>query len=89
MLVVGLIVGISTLLTLVGFLYSVLWVGKGPMIYHYVFLTLLGLSLHYTLGAFLGRDKSENMILAELQEGERKRVVQGTVVIHDLPESKK
>jgi hypothetical protein len=80
-LVVGLIVGLGTLLTLVGFIYSVLWVGKGPIIYHYVFLALLGLSLHYTLGAFLGRDKSEDIIMTKLRTGSRKRVVQGTVII--------
>jgi hypothetical protein len=87
MLVVGLIVGLGTLLTLIGFIYSVLWVGKGPVVYHYVFLALLGLSLHYTIGAFLGRDKSEDMIMTQLREGERKRVVQGTVVIQGSPQA--
>lgn len=80
-LVGGLIVGLGTLLTLIGFIYSVLWVGKGPVVYHYVFLTLFGLSLHYTLGAFLGRDKSEDMIITRLKTGSGKRVVQGTVII--------
>ncbi len=80
-LVVGLIVGIGTLLTLVGFLYNVLWVGKGPVIYHYVLLALLGLSLHYTLGAFLARDKTEKMIMAKLRATSGKRIIRGAVVI--------
>jgi len=89
LLVVGLIVGLGTLLTLVGFIYSVLWVGKGPIIYHYVFLALLGLSLHYALGAFIGREKSEDMIMTRLRTGSRKRVVQGTVIIQGSPASDK
>jgi len=80
-LVVGLIVGLGTLLTLIGFLYQVLWVGKGPIYYHYVFLAMLGLSLHYTIGAFLGRDKSEEMIITRLRTSSGKRVVLGTVSI--------
>lgn len=80
-LVVGFIVGIGTLLTLVGFLYSVLWVGKGPIIYHYVLLALLGLSLHYGIGAFLGRDRSEEMIMTRLMASSGKRVIRGAVII--------
>jgi len=87
LLVAGLIVGLGTLLTLVGFIYSVLWVGKGPIIYHYVFLALLGLSLHYTLGAYLARDKSEDMIMTKLRTHSGKRIVQGTIIIQGAPAS--
>jgi len=80
-LVIGFIVGIGTVLTLVGFLYNVLWVGKGPVIYHYVLLALLGLSLHYTLGAFLARDRSEKMIMTKLKVTSGKRIIRGAVVI--------
>lgn len=89
LLVAGLVVGLGTVLTLVGFIYSVLWVGKGPIIYHYVFLALLGLSLHYALGAFLARDKSEDMIMTKLRTHSGKRIVQGTIIIQGAPASDK
>lgn len=80
-LVIGFIVGIGTVLTLVGFLYNVLWAGKGPLVYHYVLLALLGLSLHYGLGAFLGRNKSEEMIMTKLNKHSGKRIIRGAVII--------
>lgn len=89
LLVAGLVVGLGTVLTLVGFIYSVLWVGKGPIIYHYVLLALLGLSLHYTLGASLAREKSEDMIMTRLRKHSGKRIVQGTIVIQGAPASDK
>lgn len=87
LLVAGLVVGLGTVLTLVGFLYSVLWVGKGPIIYHYVLLALLGLSLHYTLGTYLAREKSEDMIMDKLRTHSGTRIVQGTIVIQGAPAS--
>lgn len=79
--VVGFIAGLSALLTLVGFVYEVLWVGRGPYYYHYVLVAMLGFSFHYTVGAFLARDKSEDMVITKLKEGADKRVSMGTVNI--------
>ena len=79
--VIGLVVGLGALLTLVGLIYKILWVGKGPTYYHYVLLAMLGLSLHYTIGAFFGREKSENMVMTRLMASSGKRVVRGTVSI--------
>ncbi len=80
-IMVGLVVGLGVLLTVIGFIYSVLWVGKGPMYYHFVLLAMLGLSLHYTIGAFLGRDKSEDMVMTRLRATSGRRVIQGTIII--------
>lgn len=43
---------------------------------------MLGLSLHYSMGVFLGRDKSEEMIRNKLERRSGRRVIHGTVNIH-------
>jgi uncharacterized membrane protein SirB2 len=79
--VVEFVAGLGTLLTLVGQIYQVLWVGKDPTYYQYILPVMLGLSLHYVAGTFLARDKSENMVMTKLEASSRKRVVRGTVDI--------
>ena len=79
--IVGFVVGLGAILTLVGLIYQVLWVGKGPYYYHYIIPVMLGLSLHYSIGAFLGRDKSEDLIRSRLEKHSGKRVMRGTVTI--------
>jgi hypothetical protein len=81
--IVGFIVGLGAILTLVGLIYEVLWVGKDPYYYHYIIPAMLGLSLHYSMGAFLGRDKSEEMIKSKLERHSGKRVIRGTVSIEE------
>lgn len=80
-MVIGLVAGLGALLTLVGHLYQVLWVGKGPTYYYYVIPVMLGLSLHYAVGAFLARDKSEDMVETRLEANSSERIIRGTVSI--------
>jgi hypothetical protein len=82
--VLGFVAGLGALLTLIGFIYQVLWVEKGPYYYHYVLLAMLGLILHYTVGTFLGRDKAENMVITALTTSSGDRVIRGTVNIQGL-----
>jgi hypothetical protein len=82
--VVGFIVGLGAILTLLGLVYEVLWVGKGPYYYRYLIPAMLGFSLHYGIGAFLGRDKSENMIQAKVETSLGKRVIRGKVNIENM-----
>jgi hypothetical protein len=86
--IVGFVVGLGAVLTLVGLIYEVSWVGKGPYYYHYIIPAMLGLSLHYSMGAFLGRDKSEEMIKSKLERHPGKRVIRGTVSIEEAPGKK-
>jgi hypothetical protein len=86
--IVGFVVGLGAILTLVGLIYEVLWVGKGPYYYHYIIPAMLGLSLHYSMGAFIGRDKSEEMIKSKLQRHSGKRIIRGTVNIQGPPGKK-
>jgi len=79
--VLGFVIGLGAILAIVGLVYETLWVGKEPRYYHYVIPAMLGLCIHYTIGAYLGREKSEKMITKTLEQQSRKRVVQGTVHI--------
>jgi hypothetical protein len=82
--VMGFVVGLGTLLTLLGLIYGVFWAGNGPYYYHYVIPTMFGLSLHYAAGSFWGREKSEELVKARLEKSSSKRIVQGTVNIEEL-----
>ncbi len=78
---VGFVVGLSAILTLIGVLFEVMWVGQGPSYYHYVIPVMMGLSLHYAIGMFMGRDKSEDMVEALLETHSGERVLKGTINI--------
>jgi len=78
---VGLVTGLGVILTLIGLVFEVMWVGTGPYYYHYVIPVMIGLSLHFTIGMFIGRDRSEEMVKARLEAHKGKRVVKGSVNI--------
>ena len=80
-IVFGSVVGVGAGLTLLGIVYEVLWVGRGPIYIHFGVPVMLGLSIHYTLGVYLGREKAEDNIAKALEQQSRKRVVHGTVRI--------
>lgn len=82
--VVGFIVGLGALLTVLGLVYEVLWVGKGPSYYHYVVPVMLGLCVHYSIGASWGRDRAEIMVQRMLEVREGRRIVRGKVNIQGL-----
>jgi hypothetical protein len=81
--VFGFVLGTGAILTLIGLVFETLWAGKEPSYYHYVIPVMLGLSIHYTIGAFLGREKSERNITKILDQQFLKRVVQGTVQVEN------
>lgn len=74
--VIGSVVGLSIVLSLMGIFYK-LWEGGAPTSYHYALIVLAGLSLHYAAGTYIGRDRSESIILRKLAEGkyDRNRIV--------------
>ncbi|HUK51309.1 MAG TPA: hypothetical protein VLV18_09750 [Terriglobales bacterium] len=67
--VVGALVGVSILLSLFGILYKILWTGGAPTSYHYALIVLVGLSLHYASGTYIGRGRAESIVLRRLAEG--------------------
>jgi hypothetical protein len=74
--VLGSVVGLSILVSLLGIFYKVLWAGA-PTSYHYALIVLIGFSLHYSAGTYIGRGKAESSILRRLANGryDRNRIV--------------
>jgi len=75
--VIGSVVGLSILLSLMGIFLKVFESGGAPTSYHYALIVLAGLSLHYAAGTYIGRSRSEAIILRKLAEGkyDRNRIV--------------
>jgi hypothetical protein len=74
--VLGSIIGLNILASLLGIFYNVLWAGA-PTSYHYALIVLVGFSLHYSAGTYIGRGKAESIILRRLANGryDRNRIV--------------
>ena len=74
--VIGPIIGLNILVSLLGIFYNVLW-AEAPTSYHYALLVLVGFSLHYSAGTYIGRGKAESIILRRLANGSynHKRIV--------------
>jgi hypothetical protein len=82
--IIGAAFGITIVLSLVNIIYGVL-IGTQPHYYSYVLPTILGFSLHYFLGIYVGREKAEKMIENQLRTEPRKRVFQGEIIILERP----
>ncbi|HYW00474.1 MAG TPA: hypothetical protein VE862_03330, partial [Candidatus Acidoferrum sp.] len=74
--VLGSVVGISIVISLLQIFYKVLYAGA-PTSYHYALIVLIGFSLHYSAGTYIGRSKSESIILRKIANGhyDRNRIV--------------
>ncbi len=74
--VLGSIIGLNILVSLLGIFYNVLWAGA-PTSYHYALIVLIGFSLHYSAGTYIGRGKAESIILRRLANGryDRNRII--------------
>jgi len=77
--VLGSVAGLSILVGLLGIFYKVLWAGA-PTSYHYAVIVLIGFSLHYSAGTYIGRGKAESIILGRLANG---RYDQNRIVVLD------
>jgi len=66
--VIGPIIGLNILVSLLGMFYNVLW-AEAPTSYHYALIVLIGFSLHYSAGTYIGRGKAESIILRRLANG--------------------
>jgi hypothetical protein len=63
--VFGSIISLNLLVGLLGIFYNVLW-AEAPTSYHYALIVLIGFSLHYSVGTYIGRDKAQSIILRKL-----------------------
>jgi len=74
---VGALAGLSAILTLVGLYYRSLWLNRAPLPFHFSILTLLGFSLHFSLGMYIGMGYAERKILAEVRRSKSGLLVLG------------
>ncbi len=79
--IVGVVGGISALITLTGLFYEVLLLSKFPIYYHFILLFAAGISLYYGVGSYLGLERAEEMIRRELANKKGRNVVEGTVTL--------
>ena len=79
--VLGAFTGLSVILTLAGFLFNTLWMGQGPHYYHFVIPVMIGFSIDFTVGAFLGRNRAENTVKSRLEREVGERIFLGTVEV--------
>ncbi len=84
--VIGAFTGLSVILTLAGFLFNTLWMGQGPHYYHFVIPAMVGFSIDFSIGAFLGRSRAENMVKSTLEKEVGERVFLGTVEVRGKKE---
>ncbi len=64
---VGVVAGASAIFTLSGLFYEVLLTAQEPLYYHYSMLEMVGLSLYYAVGSYLGLERAEGMITKTLE----------------------
>jgi hypothetical protein len=81
--ILGAALGLTVVLSLVDMIYGAL-TGNEPHYYSYVLPTILGFSLHYSLGSFVGREKAEEMVENILKTRCGKRVFQGNVTVEQI-----
>ena len=72
---VGVLAGLGVILTLLGLFYRSLWLNRAPLPYHFGILALLGFSLHYCLGMYLGMRRAEVKILREIHASESGKLI--------------
>jgi hypothetical protein len=77
--VFGAIISLNLLVGLLGLFYNFFWVGA-PTSYHYALIVLVGFSLHYSVGTYIGRGKAQSIILRKLGNA---RYAQKRVVVLD------
>ncbi len=76
----GSLFGITIILSLIEVIYGVL-MGTQPHYYSYVLPAMLGFGLHYSLGLYVGRKKSEELVEMSLKTDSRKRIFRGKIIV--------
>ena len=74
---VGALAGVSAIFTLMGLYYRSLFLNRAPLPFHFSILTLLGFSLHFSLGMYIGVGWAEQKITGEVRKSESGLLVLG------------
>jgi len=72
---VGILAGLGAILTLVGLFYRSLWLDRAPLPYHFGILALLGFSILFSLGLYLGMRQAEDKIEERISKSESGKVI--------------
>lgn len=72
---VGALTGLGVILTLVGLFYRSLWLNRAPLPYHFGILSLLGFSLHFSLGMYLGIRRAKAKILQRIHDSQSGKLI--------------
>jgi hypothetical protein len=76
----GALLGVTIILSLANIIYGLI-IGTQPHYYSYLLPAITGLSLHYSLGAFIGRVKAETTVENILKTAPLRNVYQGKITI--------
>ena len=87
--VLGTFTGLSVILTLASFLFNILWMGQGPHYYHFVIPAMVGFSIDFSIGAFIGRTRAENTVRRILEREVGERIFLGTVEVRGKKDHEK
>lgn len=84
LIALGALLGVTIILSLINIIYGII-MGTQPHYYSYLLPAITGLSLHYALGGFIGREKAETTVDNILKTTPLKRVYQGKVTVRKQP----
>ncbi len=73
--------GLGVVVTLARLVLHVMMGTQVMFYFGYVFPTIWGLTIHFTTGAFLGRDRAEKMVDGQISASSGKRVAKGVIQI--------
>jgi len=72
---VGILTGLGAILTLVGLFYRSLWLDRAPLPYHFGILALLGFSILFSLGLYLGMRQAEDKIRDRIRKSDSGKLI--------------
>jgi len=84
LIALGALLGVTIILSLVNIIYGII-IGTQPHYYSYLIPAITGLSLHYALGAFIGREKAETTVENILKTKPLRKVYQGKMTVQKQP----
>jgi hypothetical protein len=88
LIVLGALLGVTIVLSLVNIIYGII-IGTQPRYYSYLLPAITGLSLHYALGAFMGREKAEATVENILRTKSLRKVYRGKMTVQKQPPADK
>ena len=80
LIALGALLGVTIILSLANIIIGII-IGTQPHYYSYLLPAITGLSLHYSLGAFIGRSKAERTVENILKTISLRNVYRGKITV--------